>query len=283
MEIGLACGAEQTLMVMNQGVLCKSLKLILNNGWQQYLRECEAAAACNAVATDSNVNDFSQQTGTNLNESDSDFDMVTDKDEIDGYEIEVNSAIEYVFSLPLVENSDNDLWFDKRERDQGTNPTEGDTDGDGTSDHLEGLVSRDPTFKDKRVTVTIDTITAVTVDDEGLDDNRIEPRMNFYIDVGNGTGYGFRLSATGNNVDTNGTINPTENGVLFILVIRNGGPTVSVKIAAFEDDSGSTANEPAVDMFKSYDYSTVSESQTVNSVFARGDGTMSTVLKVKVE
>jgi hypothetical protein len=152
---------------------------------QNYLFACNFAAACNHTAIENNLaNAFARDYGTNINEKDSDFDGLDDRDELfKNLNIVVNSGFEIVpapSSDPLKVDTDNDGIPDSVEvsvtegrstacfstnvtdpfcsicyenpKQPGkcyvTNPRNIDTDGDGRSDLSEINIGTDPNLED---------------------------------------------------------------------------------------------------------------------------------------
>lgn len=136
--------------------------------YSDYVQDCNLSSTC-VVTEPSNV-----ATTTNLNERDSDFDTLWDKDEIDGPPggITVNGTVGIqVTSDPRDANEDGDGWDDDVERAQGTNPRAPDTDADGTRDHEEAVLGRSPVQPDRLVVVNY---TAITFSMVGCDNDGFE-------------------------------------------------------------------------------------------------------------
>lgn len=94
--------------------------------------------------------------GTNPLRADTDGDTRNDAVEINtGWFVRVfNQPQREVFSSPFVADQDSDGWNDSQELTAGTDPANNDTDGDTTSDSVEGGRSRDPLRPDQRISFT---------------------------------------------------------------------------------------------------------------------------------
>jgi hypothetical protein len=163
------------------GEVCVKFNSIATDGWQDFVRKCDFAKICDATSIATYVADFSREYGTNLNESDSDFDNVKDPDEMKSGLILVEDSNVILPTLhasgwisdPLLANSDEDDWNDGVELARKTDPRKRDTDGDGTDDHVETGRGRNPVYADKRVTIRSRGFNVTKTDDEGTD-NTIE-------------------------------------------------------------------------------------------------------------
>lgn len=93
-------------------------------------------------------------TSTSLNHQDTDGDFRSDFEEENiGYVVNVPGAVRTVYSLPNFANSDTDSLDDRQEFFLAgqTDPTDPDSDDDGTNDGIEGARGRNPLVPDKRI------------------------------------------------------------------------------------------------------------------------------------
>ena len=278
--------AGEACITQNVGEICDIFSNLSNgNDFFSFVADCTAADVCSNTEIEQNLLDFgSQQYGTNLNEADSDFDGLNDLDEINGTTILVNGANQDVTSDPLLENSDLDLLSDSEERTEGTDPREADTDGDAKSDDIEvSTTGTDPTFKDKKVTIVVTSITIRNADDEAADD-RIEPRWraDVAIDSADPDDFVQISEASGENKDSDSTISPSVT-TLFDGVIRDESSSfVTVRLRGFEDDSGASQNEDFSTVTSLFDFdSAISEQRTLTQT--SDDGNLETVLTITVQ
>jgi hypothetical protein len=155
--------AGEACVTETAGVMCVMFADRATFNFLEYRNECNAAAVCDNSAIDQALETAAaRQYGTNLSEDDTDFDLLKDAYELGPRNIVVNGGNLTVYSDPLDENSDEDGLNDKLEDDFGTDPENADTDDDSTYDDVEvnmvGL-KRDPTNKDRRITLHYTTIT----------------------------------------------------------------------------------------------------------------------------
>ena len=154
------------------------------NGYQDFVDGCEAAPACDFSRTDL-VNFGSRQTGTNLNEADTDFDGLDDPTELEGYTIDGTRWATpgdpnfVVMPSPFFADVDSDDWNDSYERYRGTDANNHDTDGDEKIDSAEdqictedvdGKECRSPTIADRVVEFTYTEIVIRQDCDEGANE-----------------------------------------------------------------------------------------------------------------
>jgi len=274
----------EACVTQTAGVACVAMSARPSFTFLEFLNKCDNAAVCNNADIDQSLlNAAARQLGTNVSERDSDRDTLTDPFELASRDILVNGGIIQVSSDPLDANSDADLWTDGVEFSRGTNPREEDTDQDGTNDDAEDAFGRDPRVRDKRVTITVASITATDVDDEGTT-NSIEPR--WHADVDPGTGAYVRVSnASGDAIDENDTITASP-ARLYSGVIRDDGTIVRVRITGEEIDPAGNANETLAPDSRSFDYTTTSGEVRMAQDFdgdGAGDGTLTTVLTILVQ
>ncbi len=222
---GEACVTETT------GAICVLFTDRVTFNYLEYVNKCASATACDNANTEQNLaNARARQYGTNLSESDSDFDSLDDRFEPTMRTIAVNGAIIPVDSDPLDPNSDDDLLGDGDEFVAGTNPRIGDTDGDGTYDDAEAALGRDPTITDKRINVTVTKAIVVTGQYEDID-----PRIN--VDVSfNDAPFVHVADFDGDDIDDGESFGgaPKE---LSELVYRSTD-RLMVKFSGSESDSG---------------------------------------------
>ena len=138
----------------NPPAFCVAFSDSLTNNFSTFVAECEAADQCNNQTIELRlVTIGSPQHGTNINERDTDRDILSDKEELDGATIVVNRAVLMETSDPLNSDTDNDQLNDWRERFHETNPREPDTDDDNTFDIEELALGRNPNQQDRKITV----------------------------------------------------------------------------------------------------------------------------------
>ncbi|MDH3547056.1 MAG: hypothetical protein OEN22_08145, partial [Gammaproteobacteria bacterium] len=157
-------GGEACLTEIS-GIACQPFAFLRRptNNYQDFVDECEAAPACD-FSSATLLNNGSRQTGTNLNEADTDFDLLTDPVELDdSYDIDGSQYATPIVgpisvkSDPLIADTDGDGWSDSFERAFLTNANEVDTDGDSTWDPDERRICalsacREPTIADRKIT-----------------------------------------------------------------------------------------------------------------------------------
>ncbi len=144
--------------------LCKNFIDLDTRNYNTYLQECEAAEQCNNTAIEAAVS--SPGFGSSLTEADTDNDGLSDQRElIETFTIRFN-GVEQVTVSTLVRDpdSDNDNLSDGFEVNTiGSNPRSTDTDGDSFRDDVErNSRGTDPIFRDRRVTIRLQSLTGNT-------------------------------------------------------------------------------------------------------------------------
>lgn len=145
-------------------VPCIKFKDKVQMSFDQFERECANADACNPDAIETELAG-PDKTGTSLNRADSDFDGRTDFAEVTPFGLNVNDSIIPVTSNPLLADTDGDMLSDGDELNGllKSNPNLGNTDGDSKTDLEErALTGRDPAFTDKSVRIIRKSIRSVT-------------------------------------------------------------------------------------------------------------------------
>lgn len=257
------------------GEVCVKFNSISTDGWQDFVRKCEFADVCDATSIATYVADFSREYGTNLNESDSDFDNVKDPDEMKPGSILVEGSNVILptshasgwISDPLLANSDEDNWNDGVELAWKTDPRKRDTDGDGTDDHVEPGRGRNPVYKDKRVAIRSSGFNITIADDEGYgDDNWVE--LNWWANTSrNDAPFGSQVcSHSANNRDVGFVEKACYYGTF--VVTSQAGSNVRIQMDGWEDDGSAANDEECNTVIKTFNYANAETSQ--NAVFTCG-------------
>jgi len=143
------------------------------DGYRQFVERCQDADVCNVADIQDELDLFSPEYGTNLNEADSDDDGLDDSVELGPSTITVNGNQRSLdpTSDPRVADTDGDGLDDGQELlTHFTDPNEPDTDGDGRDDTREVTDGTDPIVADKRIRLTTTRLVVVLSDDEGPND-----------------------------------------------------------------------------------------------------------------
>lgn len=162
-------------------------------GWQEFLAQCRAAEQCDPTELTAMLSaSGSFEHGTNLSHEDSDGDGLTDPEELDGWDIEVNGGpIKRVLSHPLLADKDGDNWNDSKEKAERTDPDAFDTDGDGPGtlgDKAESALGRDPRLSDRKVSLVYNYIRIPALVDcaSGVADEDFKASGSYGFDAGQG-------------------------------------------------------------------------------------------------
>lgn len=144
--------------------VCTNFIDLTPRGYNTYLQECDAAEQCNNAAIEAAV--ASPGFGSSLTEADTDNDGLNDRRELlETFTIRFNGVQQVnVNTLVRDPDSDNDNLSDGFEINTvGSNPRSVDTDGDGFRDDVErNSRGTDPNFRDRRVTVRLQSLSGNT-------------------------------------------------------------------------------------------------------------------------
>lgn len=202
------------------------------NGWQDFLIQCEAAEQCNpADVTATLATRGSLEHGTNLNHMDSDNDGLFDPEELfDGWEISINGGPNTtVLSDPLRADVDGDGWTDSKEKMALTDPNLFDTDGDGPGqlgDMDESNIGRDPTMKDRKVTIVYNNVKIPRLVDcaDGVEDEDFVGSGLYTFNAGGGINAlsrGWNLAEATYDNDFSSTIPLSSTPISAVLPFGN--------------------------------------------------------------
>lgn len=240
-------GGGEACITVAAGVQCTKFSNLIIGNFQGFISECENADVCSNAAIEENLTNISAlKLGTNLNETDTDFDTVNDNLEITPFEITINGSVDLVTSDPLKAKTDSDGWDDGEERANGTNPTEPDSDGDSTNDNAELLfatVNRDPRQADRRITLNYTKIQWTSANCDNSTNEEWDWELGYqtpatFGSAGQESQSGWRNSDPDGARDTNNGNTATISGTPIIF-IADFTQQFALKGYLLEDDPGS--------------------------------------------
>ncbi|MEM1181773.1 MAG: hypothetical protein AAGM22_25740 [Acidobacteriota bacterium] len=175
-------GQGEACLTIIPGQPCVLFSSLIDNDFLQFVARCLTAPNCDY--DEATLLAGREQYGTNMNESDSDFDLVLDGPELlDDLMITVNGGQQVLpapASDPLLADTDGEGLADAVERAGGTDPRRADTDVDSVDDFREGAIGTDPRTRDRRLDFAWESL-VLTVCDDGAADSfcEIEGRWRF--------------------------------------------------------------------------------------------------------